>query len=290
MPIFQIKGGAVARVAFTPDSFASEAKLRDFFAENLEELLGVRFLAKEYQTDAGFIDTLAIDEADTPVIIEYKWDQDRGIVPQGLFYLNWLLKNRNHFALLVASKLGKGAKVNWDRPRVILVSREFDQRTLAAAQVIDNVELVKYAPYQGGILHLETVQGAPQKAKNKPLAPRIPDAPVYDLEYHLSASTPEVRQIFLKLRERVTALPGVHERLDQKSGITYRTTKSFTRFEFSKTYIDILVRDPKYNDPRALVRDVTKNEWGYKGQMKIKEVPEVAAVFDVIRQSYESTL
>ena len=285
-----MKAGKVARVALAPDFFSSEARLRDFFAENLEELLGMRFLEKEYPTDAGFIDTLAIDETGTPVIIEYKWDQDRGIVPQGLFYLNWLLKNRPHFALLVGSKLGKGARVNSDRPRVVLVSREFDQRTLAAAQVIDNVELVKYAPYQGGILHLEIVQGAPQRAKNKPSAPQIPGAPVYDLEYHLSASTPEVRQIFLKLRENVTALPEVDERVDQKSGITYRTTKSFTRFEFGKTYIDVLVRDPKYDDPRRLVKDVTTFEWGYKGQMKIKELSEVAAAFDVIRQSYESTL
>ena len=37
--------------------------MRDFFAENLESLLGMKFLAKEYPTTDGRIDTLALDEA-----------------------------------------------------------------------------------------------------------------------------------------------------------------------------------------------------------------------------------
>ena len=69
MPIFQIKNKRVAQVSFNLDYFDNEAALRDFFANNLEDLLGMRFLAKEYPTTDGRIDTLAIDETNAPVII-----------------------------------------------------------------------------------------------------------------------------------------------------------------------------------------------------------------------------
>lgn len=75
MPIFQIKNRKVAQVSFDLNYFSNEAALRDFFADNLEDLLGMRFLAKEYPTTDGRIDTLAIDETSAPVIIEYKWGQ-----------------------------------------------------------------------------------------------------------------------------------------------------------------------------------------------------------------------
>ena len=157
MPIFQIKNKRVAQVSFNLDYFDNEAALRDFFANNLEDLLGMRFLAKEYPTTDGRIDTLAIDETNAPVIIEYKWGQNDAIFTQGLFYFNWLRKNKKHFDLLVADKLGKDVKVNWSSPRVILVSQGFDNRTIIAVQEVDYVELIKYTPYKQDILYLETV-------------------------------------------------------------------------------------------------------------------------------------
>src|SRR3990167_7387273 len=95
MPIFQIKNKKVAQVSLDLNYFNNEAVLRDFFAENLEDLLGMRFLAKEYPTTDGRIDTLAIDETDAPIIIEYKWGQDYAIFTQGLFYYNWRSRSRS---------------------------------------------------------------------------------------------------------------------------------------------------------------------------------------------------
>ncbi len=93
MPIFQIKNSKANQVFLNLNHFNNEAELRDFFSENLEELLGMRFLAKEYPTTDGRIDTLAFDEDNSPVIIEYKWGQDNAIFVQGLFYFDWLKRN-----------------------------------------------------------------------------------------------------------------------------------------------------------------------------------------------------
>jgi len=290
MPIFEIKNKKAAQVGLNIDHFNNEAELRDFFADNLESLLGMRFLANEYPTADGRIDTLALDEANSPVIIEYKWGQDNAIVVQGLFYYDWLTKNKKHFDLFVADKLGKEVKVKWDNPRVVLVSQGFDNRTIAAVQQIENVELIKYIPYKNGLLYLENVY-SPKTIKTFKEKHKLADSiDTYDLDYHLTKSTEEIRGAFYKLQEKLMALPSVEEVIDQKVGITYRTTKSFTRFEFGKSYIDILLRDSKYDDPKGLVKDITTHKWGYCGLAKIKSLGDVDYVFGLIKQSYESTL
>jgi predicted transport protein len=292
MPIFQIKNKKVSQVLSNLDYFSNEATLRDFFAENLEDLLGMRFLAKEYPTTDGRIDTLALDETDAPVIIEYKWGQDNAIFTQGLFYSNWLRKNKKHFDFLVADKLGKDVKVNWNSPRVVLISQDFDNRTKIAVQEVDYVWLIKYLPYKQDILYLETVYSPnkTQTLKERVKMPTEETGETYDINHHLNKSNPEIKEIFYKLQEKMKTLPSVDEIIDQKVGITYRTTKSFTRFEFGKSYIDVLLREEKYDDPEKLVKDITSFKWGYKGRVKIDSADKIDAVFNLIKQSYEQTL
>jgi predicted transport protein len=293
MPIFQIKNKKANQVFSDINYFKNEADLRDFFAENLEQLLGMRFLAIEYPTTDGRMDTLALDESNSPVIIEYKWGQDNAIFVQGLFYLDWLKKNKRHFDLLVSDKLGKEVVVNWNNPRVILIAQGFDNRTITAVQQVENVELVKYIPYKQDILYLENIY-VPNKAK------RIKDTDlktnskeeIYDIDFHLKKhnSTDEIKKSFYRLQEKIQSLPEVEEVADQKTGITYKTTKSFVRFEFGKSVLNVLVRSPKYADPKKLVTDISTHMWGYKGRIKLKKLNEVDDVFEIIKQSYEETL
>ncbi len=52
-----------------------EKSLQTLFEGNLEALLGIRFIATEHSTGpvhGGRIDTLGLDEDNSPVIIEYK--------------------------------------------------------------------------------------------------------------------------------------------------------------------------------------------------------------------------
>ncbi|MDD3488049.1 MAG: endonuclease NucS [Candidatus Pacebacteria bacterium] len=278
MPIFKIKDKKVNQVSLDLNYFTNEASLRDFFADNLEDLLGMRFLAKEYPTTGGRIDTLAIDETNAPVIIEYKWGQDDAIFTQGLFYFNWLRKNKKHFELLVANKLGKNIKINWSNPRVILISQGFDNRTKIAAQEVNYVELVKYTSYKEDILYLENIY-SPKKGETQK-----------SYEYPPGKTNPEVKKIFYELQEKIKLLPNVEEIANQKTGITYRTTKSFVKFEFGKSHIRVLLREAKYNDPKKMVDDITSFQWGYKGMAKITLMNEVNDIFDLIKQSYEQTL
>lgn len=101
---------------------------------------------------------------------------------------------------------------------------------------------------------------------------------------------PEIRKIFYALQERIKVLAGVEELTDQKSGITYRTTKSSVRFEFRQNSINVLLCDSAYDDPRGFMKDITSFEWGYRELAKIKSQDDGEYIFGLVKQSYESTL
>lgn len=78
----------------------NEREIHRLIADNLEVLLGVKFLASEYKFSDGRIDTLGIDENNSPVIVEYKSKKSSEVILQALFYKNWLLDHKADFELL----------------------------------------------------------------------------------------------------------------------------------------------------------------------------------------------
>lgn len=291
MAIFKINQKKVTQCSIRDDGFGDEYALRDFFADNLEDLLGIRFIEKEYPITEGRIDTLGLDENNSPVIIEYKWKENEEVLAQGLFYYNWLIKNKKHFELLVANKLGQDLKINWEQPRVILVAGNFGRYILGAVQQEKHIELITYHYYQPDILHLENIYTPSERKLTRKTSQQV-NGEEYDLQYHLNKTSKEMQQKLQTLREKILQLSEeIEEKDSQKTGITYRTTKSFVRFEFRPTWIMILLRDPKYsNDKEEIVKDVTSNEWGYRGMAKFQPDTDIDYLFGLIKQSYESTL
>lgn len=293
MPIFKINSNKANQLGLKRDGFGSEFELRDFFADNLEHILGVRFLEKEYQTTDGRIDTLGLDENGTPVIIEYKWKENEEVFAQGLFYLDWLLKNKKHFELLVKNRLGNEVKISWEQPRVILIAQGFSRYVKAAVQTVNHVELKTYTLYDGDVLHIEN-HYSPLVEKNNRKIESTKTKEVtseYNLNYHLNITSPELQKKFSEVREHILQLPSVQEVFGQKTGVTYRTTKSFVRFEFRKTWIQVLLRDAKYSqDTNKAVKDITSNEWGYKGMIRFDTKTDITYLLELIKASYSSTL
>lgn len=289
MPIFKIDKTKASQISVKEDGFGNEAELRNFFAENLEEILGVRFLENEYPTTDGRIDTLGIDENNSPVMIEYKWKENEEILAQGLFYFNWLIRNKKHFELLVGSKLGEEIKVSWEQPRVILIAQGFSRYILGAVQQGRNIELKTYTYYEPNLLQIEDVfTPCGIKIPQKHAKPREEEK--CNLEYHLKIASSKMREKAILLRLKIIALPGVTENFG-KSGIYYRTTKSFTRLEFRPTWIQLLLKDPEYkSDGKKLIKDVTSNKWGYRGMIKFQSDSDIDYIFNLVKQSYESTL
>lgn len=146
--VAQLSGGAVAL----------EKSLQTTFEKNLEPLLGVRFLASEFVTEGGRMDTLGIDENGTPVIIEYKRSSNENVINQGLFYLNWLMGHRKDFEWLVLNRFGmeEAKKVDWSGPRLICIAGDFTKYDEhAVKQMNRNIDLIRYRKFEGDLLLLE---------------------------------------------------------------------------------------------------------------------------------------
>ena len=91
-------------------SVAVEKSLQTLIELNLENFLGVRFLASEYatgKTHGGRIDTLGLDENGCPVIIEYKRALNENVINQGLYYLDWLLDHKAECTILTGKLFGQ---------------------------------------------------------------------------------------------------------------------------------------------------------------------------------------
>lgn len=291
MAVFKIENNKTKQLKTS--NFKSEKELQDLIESNLEEIFGIRFIASELSTGekhGGRIDTLGLDENNSPVIIEYKWGEKDNVINQGLFYLDWLVDHRGDFQILAEKKLGKKVKIDWGQPRLILIASSFNKYDkYAINRMAENIELWTYVLYENGILNIE-IEGSSQVGVKKGSRITKIDYTHYDLHYHLKKTSEELQQKFNELREKILELPNVQEKAEQKTGITYRTTKSFVHFGFHKSFIRILLREPKYNDPENLVRDITGFLWGYKGQVKMKLDSDINYIFGLIKQSYEETI
>lgn len=165
--LFQLSGTGLAELQSSAVSL--ERSLQTTFEQNLDTLLGVRFLASEYSTsNGGRMDTLGIDENGYPVIIEYKRDRSENVINQGLFYLDWLMDHRADFELLVRDKYDKAtaATVEWSAPRLICIAADFSKfDTHAVKQMSRNIELIRYRKFDGDLLMLDlltTVSAGPR--------------------------------------------------------------------------------------------------------------------------------
>jgi predicted transport protein/RecB family endonuclease NucS len=144
-------------------SAAVEKSIQTLLEKHLEAILGVRFLASEYatgKTHGGRIDTLGLDENNSPVIIEYKRSLNENVINQGLFYLDWLLDHKAEFKLLVMEKISHDAadKIDWKGTRLLCIAGDFTKYDQHAVQQINrSIELIRYRHYDDDLLLLDLV-------------------------------------------------------------------------------------------------------------------------------------
>ena len=161
LKLFRITAGKAAEVG--GQAMGLERSLQTLIEGNLEELLGVTFLASERSTGpkhGGRIDTLGIDENGSPVIIEYKRAVNENVINQGLYYLDWLMDHRAEFELLVMKQVGKqfADGIDWTGPRLLCIAGDFTKYDEHAVQQISrNIELIRYRRFGADLLVLELV-------------------------------------------------------------------------------------------------------------------------------------
>jgi len=245
--LFRIAGAAAVEIQGTATHL--EKPLQTLIESNLDPLLGIRFLATEYstgKTHAGRIDTLGIDENNSPVIIEYKRSSSENVINQGLFYLDWLMDHQAEFKLLVLERFDKAAAdaIDWSAPRLICIAADFTKYDGHAVQQMNhNIELIRYRRFGQDLLLLELVNAvatgqtvkaspstradgagakAPKSTGDKTIAEWLQDMP------------DPIRVILESLERYILSLGDDIQRKDLKLYIAFKRLKNFATVCFLK--------------------------------------------------------
>lgn len=294
--LFRIAGNTAKEIYGTASHL--EKPLQSLIEVNLVSLLGIRFLATEYstgKTHAGRIDTLGLDENDSPVIIEYKRSSHENIINQGLFYLDWLMDHQAEFKLLVLEKFGKPTAnaIDWTAPRLICIAADFTKYDSHAVQQMDrNIELLRYRQFGKELLLLELVNavaaGAPSGKKSRTGKSGGTDKSVAEW---LADLTPTMREVFESLEGFLTSLGDDVQRKDLKLYVAFKRLRNFATVCFQKNNLVVFLHiDPDQVDlVEGFTRDVREiGHWGTGNvEVTLKNLTDLDKAKPLLLQAYE---
>ena len=145
-----------------------EKNIQELVGKNLDCLMGLEFVCFEFPVDNKYVDILAFNkETNSPVLIELKKENDRGLFDQGMEYFNLLSNRKNDFLIKLHEILKIPAdpkKVDWSSSRVIFIGKNFTERQRRAIDFRGlPIELWDYDWYEGDYFKLEQI-GLEKKA------------------------------------------------------------------------------------------------------------------------------
>jgi len=294
--LFRINNREVYEIK--PHGFNVERSLQNLIEENLEDFLGIKFLESEYRLGAdpsGRIDTLGIDENNSPVIVEYKRSENDNVINQGLFYLDYILDRKPEFQLLVMRKLGQATSENieWDNSRLICIAQDFNRYDEhAIRQMSHNIELYRYRYYADeSLLMLElvnTVEGEIIKRTNTQR-----DYHERTIEEKFVASSEKIKILYESLKTYISSLGDDIQQKTLKFYFAFKRISNFCCIEIhpheNKIVVFAKLNPSDITLEKNFTRDVSKI--GHYGtgnlEITIRSESDFEKSKPLIKQSYE---
>ncbi len=299
MPLFSSSKDVTTQLK--KKNFPNEKALQTFVEENLEYLFGIRFIASEYSTSkqhGGRIDSLGLDENNSPVIIEYKrWEKDN-IINQWLFYLDWLVDHEWDFQILVQNKLWNNIEVDFGSPRVLLVAQSFSKYDqYAINRMSENIELRSYARYEKDLFELKLTASSHAKktAKQSKQLSKVKYTE-YNVDQHLEGKNKLINWLYTTLQEKIFWLESEQaiEENPRKIYIAFRSSKNFLYIHIQAKAIKVHLpfKIEEFNDPKGILSVPAKwiqDRWVYC-EAVLTSYDQIEDVVAIIKQSYLQSL
>lgn len=297
MPLFKKKANALALIKTLQAK--SEKVIQKLIEDNLEAVLDMHFIASEYRTTNGRIDTLAIDSDGAPVIIEFKRNKNDNVINQSFSYLKWLTSQRQEFFEQLMQKqlhqeVLKKIRLDWKHPRVICIAESFSKFDVDTVEVVPlRIELFKYRLFEDGLLNLDPVHGERLGGvrEKEQLDMADTDLSIIKAMKEQSQASHLIRTLFEELRERIMSMDQYILERAGKRCISYRLAKNFAEIQIRNDRLVICLRPIDYVDPKGMVEKIAE---GYTVTMnrriKLTSSSELDYVFGIIEQSYKNVL
>ena len=278
--------------------FKNEKELQNFFENNIEAILGYKFIDTEFVVGDFRIDSLAFDEESKSFrIIEYKNVKNHSLVDQGYTYLKLMLERKADFVLQYNIKTNSSLTtqdIDWSQSRIIFVSPIYTAYQLNATDFKNiPVDLVKVTRYEDDIIEIDFIKKTSnvkvqdiqmesiQNDVNKEII-------VYTEEDHLSKVSDNIKRVYEELKNRILELDDIDVEA-KKLYIAFKGIRNIADIEFHKNKLKIYINMKKdsLNDPLKLTKDISGiGHWGNGDYcIIIDKKDDIDNVIPLIKQS-----
>jgi predicted transport protein len=308
MPLFRLKNNKAVKIE---KRNVVERDVQRLVEQNLFEILGINFIATEFPTSEGRIDSIGIDKNKCPVIIEYKRSQNDSVINQAAWYLEWLLDHKEKFEKALKTFLDsidyprdnpeikeKVEFVDWSNPRVVCIAESYNKFDLGLVKFLPfTIELLKYRLYNDILsIESENLQKGVRIVTSKKLVDDNDEKPIreYGKEYTVKdlfkESWKESLDLYEQIQERIFALDGNIEEKFTKFYISYKTENIFCEIipQAKGLWVHLTIPIEKIKKNIVEIQYVgDKGHWA-NGDIKfrVEKIEDLGSALDYIQQSY----
>jgi len=265
-----------------------EKELQIQIEDNMQSLFGVSFLKTEYKTtNGGRMDSIGIDDDNSPVIFEYKRSQNENVINQGLFYLDWLLNNKDSFKLLVMENLGeeRANKIDWTSPSVICIAGDFNKYDESAInQIARNISLIRYKRFGNDLLMFEKV--GEHSTDNKSDYKQENDN-VFDKDF--ANSNEKIQSLYENIGDYISSLGDVFVR-KTKFYVAFRKMKTFIQVRVNKMVVlnlDLKIDENPIAEEKGFTRNISDLQYWGTIEVTIKSIEDFEKAKQLIERAYK---
>lgn len=278
--------------------FKNEKELQNLFENNLEKILGYRFIDTEFTVGDFRIDSLAFDEETKSFkIIEYKNVKNHSLVDQGYTYLKLMLERKADFVLQYNIKTKSSLTIqdiDWSQSRIIFVSPIYTAYQLNATDFKNiPVDLVKVTRYEEDIVEIDFIKKTSNvKVQDIKMESEQNDVNkeviVYTEEDHLAKASEEIKKVYEELKNRILELDDIDIEI-KKYYIAFKGRTNIVDIEFTKNKlkIDINMKKGTLEDLLNITEDISEiGHWGNGDyRVTINNSNDIDSLMPLIKQS-----
>ena len=280
------------------DDFKNEKELQKYFENNLEQILGFKFICTEFTVGNFRVDSLAFDaESKSFKIIEYKNVKNHSLVDQGYTYLKLLLERKADFVLQYNTITKSSLTINdidWSQSRIIFVFPTFTPYQLNATDFKNiPVDLIKVTKYENNIIDIDFIKKTSNvkieefgiENEQREVSKEIK---VYTEEDHLNKVSEGTQKLYELIKSKILELDDIDIDV-KKVYIAFKGRKNITDIEFNQNKLKVYINLKKgmLEDPLNIAQDITKiGHWGngdYRVEVSSEE--DIDNVMPLIKQS-----
>ena len=303
MAIYKIEKNKL--ISIPEKKISLEKDIQKLTEENLETVLGYKFIATELSVDNFRFDTLAWNpETKSFIIIEYKKDRNFSIVDQGFSYLS-LLVNKKEFFLIEYFEHTKQhlsrEDVDWSQSRVVFISPSFTQHQINSVNFRNMAfDLYEIKLFGNNTILFDEVKPADSSEsidlvmKDSKFQSVTKEIKNYSINGLFKENWKESREIFDVLSDRILLLdPNIKLsptggyvgcKIENSNVVDLHTRKSFIEVALLR------VRPEDLNDPekRVTYQELSMEHWKkHVSIFKVKNIEDVDYAMMLIKQVYK---